>query len=176
EIEGTFFYFTVRVDGIIPPAVRPFDEVRGEVEAAWRLRAQGDRAAQLAELASQRLAAGNDPAAVANEFDGSSATMTGLLRDASNNSALNESAIETVFAMEVGDVEVVDDGANQLVLRLAEIDVPTPDPEDPEYNAIQSRTENAIATDILLQFLRQLENTIEVEIHQSVLDRQYRQS
>lgn len=170
------FDFVVRVDGIVPPTVRPFDEVRDAVLAAWRNDARGQRAAQRAELAEQRLAAGNDPASVASEFGGTAAVSPALLRDGSNRGDLTEAVIERLFAMQIDDVETVDDGANQLVIRLDTIERPEPDADDVAYQSVQSRTENAMGTELLAQFYQQLRETIEVEVHQSVLDRQYQQS
>ena len=73
-------------------------------------------------------------------------------------------------------VAVVDDGVSQIVLRLDVVEQPLPDAEDPAYTEIEQRTENAMGSDLLQQFLQQLEQTIEVDVHQAVYDRQYGQS
>ena len=169
-------YFTVRVDGIVPPAVRPFDQVRDQVDAAWRNAERGRGAAQRAELVEQRLAAGNDPSGVAAAFSGTATTTPALLRDGSNRGDLPQAAIDRLFAMHIGDVETVDDGVNQLVIRLDVIELPEPNPDDLAYQSVQANAENAMGTELLRQFFDQLHETIEVEIHRSVLDRQYQQS
>lgn len=169
-------FFTVRVDGIVAPEVRPLDDVREAVIAAWQNAARGERAAQRAELAAQRLAAANDPDAVAQEFSGTAGVTPPLLRDGSNRGTLSAGAVERLFGLSVGEVAVVDDGINQIVMRLETIELPVPDAENAAYTAIQQRTENAMGSDLLQQFLQQLQETVDVEIHQSVLDRQYQQS
>ena len=169
-------YFTARVDGIVPPAVRPFDQVRDEVEAAWRNAERGRGAARQAELVEQRLAAGNDPSEVASAFNGTATSTVALLRDGSNRGDLPQAAIERLFTMHIGDVETVDDGVNQLVIRLDVIELPEPNPDDFAYQSVQANAENAMGTELLRQFFDQLHETIDVEIHQSVLDRQYHQS
>ena len=50
--------FVLRLDSVTPPALRPFEEVRPEVEAAWEAQALRDAVLAQADATAQAIAGG----------------------------------------------------------------------------------------------------------------------
>ncbi|WP_135504906.1 peptidyl-prolyl cis-trans isomerase [Roseovarius aestuariivivens] len=145
--------FALRLEEVVPPALRPLDEVRAAVEAAWTdaqvatlLRAQ-------AEPLAARLEAGESFADVGLSVDlEQQVTRQGFVADAPDQ------FIDTVFGMEEGEVRVIEGPGRIFVLQLQSI--AEPDPEDPDLaqsrdflrdNAVNGLSQdlfNVLATDI----------------------------
>ncbi len=65
---GTDAYFIVRVDSIMPPALRPLDSIRAGVTGAWKAERRAEKAKETAEAILTRLRDGVELAAVAAEM------------------------------------------------------------------------------------------------------------
>jgi len=92
----------LRVTDHQPPAQRPIDQVRAEIEAGLRTEAAGEAAAAAARAAAEKLAAGSTLADVAKELNAeTSATMT-LTRNSEGMPPELSKAVFTVAAPEAG--------------------------------------------------------------------------
>ncbi len=179
--EGDFF--VVRVDAVVPPALRPLPEVRDQVTAAWTAERRAEAAGTLAETVAERLRAGEPAEQVAGSIEGAAAGITpALQRDGSNRDDLPTGLINGLFGLTIGEVTIAPAGAGggQIVARLTGIDAAAPPPEgvaeaaDPAAAAlarIRSETAQTLSTDLVVQFADALRARYGVEIDRDALAR-----
>ncbi|MEX5726739.1 peptidyl-prolyl cis-trans isomerase D [Rhodovulum iodosum] len=135
--------FALRLDEVVPPRLRPFEEVRDEVEAAWAAEETASRLIARAEALIARLEAGET-------IDDLGLPVTrheGLTRNAVTPPAL----AEALFALDgPGAAAAVPAGAGAVLVVLEEI--APPDPEDPAVallaRSLQSQTAQGMAQDL----------------------------
>lgn len=172
--------FAVRLDEIVPPALRPLDEVRGEVLADWQ-RTESHR--QLLELAEEeRLTAASEPgstdaktaegAAVEAPASPAWTTETGITRDGWID-GVPPLLITRGFAIAApGDVEVVDAQDRVFLVRL---DGATPADMTTEdavrvRTAVSDRIGQSLQTDIFEYYARAAQRQGGVQINQQAID------
>jgi hypothetical protein len=96
-----------------------------------------------------------------------SAPFTREAGDAANG--VDRGLAAKLFAAKQGDVVTAPASGGHVVAQLTEIDKPEPlKPE--ELKALQDETRQALATDILRQFVSGLRQEIPVQTHQAVID------
>ncbi|MGP1395802.1 MAG: SurA N-terminal domain-containing protein [Inquilinaceae bacterium] len=169
--EGGFY--AVRLDSILPPAVRPLAEVRDEVEAVWLDERRQERVRNLADEAAERIGAGEDPSAVAESLGATVQTSEPLLRDGSNAEGLPSSVIEAAFAADRGAVSVVAAANGLMVVRLNAVEAANPSTEPDTLEAIRAETTQAVQADLIDQFLVALQDRYGVEVNRPAVDRMY---
>jgi peptidyl-prolyl cis-trans isomerase D len=141
--------FALRVDEVVAPALRPFDEVRDEVAAAWSADETQRRLRALGESLEAQLAAGTGFEALGLE----PVAETGLRRDAFIDDA-PPGLVGAVFALDPGAVALVEgDG----MVALARLDSIAPyDRNDAEMAALRGALAGAqadgIASDLYTLF------------------------
>ncbi len=161
--------FALRLDGITPPAVRPFAEVRQDVDAAWQVQSTHD--AVLAE--AQNLADQISPL-TGFETLGLTPTTAEKVTRTTFVEGTPPGFGEVLAEMEVGDVEVIDNGAaaGALIVRL-DASAP-PDPADPQVAAqleqAGAQAAQGIAQDIFEAYNAAVQTRTDVSINQSALD------
>lgn len=117
--------FAMRVDEVIPPTLRPLDEVREQVRAAWTADAVVQALRAEAADAVARLESGESFADVGlSAQDVTDLTRRGFQPDTPR------SFIETVFEMDEGAVALLDGDARLFVLRLDAVKPPAEDDAD----------------------------------------------
>jgi peptidyl-prolyl cis-trans isomerase D len=115
-------YYLVRVEGITPAAVRPFDQVRDQVAAAWRAGQQQQRAEEKAEQLAEKIHAGATAADVAAETGLAVTRTEPLTRDQPAAVAGGASGLtEKLFVLGVGEVTTAAAQDGAVVAVLAEI-------------------------------------------------------
>lgn len=139
--------FALRLDEIIPPTVRPLDEVRAEATDLWQ-QEQVTRLLQgLAEPKVERLSAGESFADVDLAVTGSEdITRRGFIAEAP------ESFIDTVFEMSEGEARIIEGPGRLFVLKLNSIS--GPDPEDPDLQEIENILQNEAAGSLSQDFFQ----------------------
>ena len=163
-------YYVVHVDKVTPAAIRPFDQARPQVEAAWSSEARTAAARQQAEAAAARIKAGEPLSSLAGQLKvettrpfpragGQAAQVSPLL------------AAEMFRQSAVGGVAVVGVGADSLVARLKEIQ--TPDTQGAGLTAASEELANVVAQDLAEEYTLALRKDIGVRINQGVIDQQF---
>jgi peptidyl-prolyl cis-trans isomerase D len=168
-------YFAVRVDDVVPAALRPLDTIRDEVIAAWQADQRAIQTAERARQAADRLRADAAPAAVAAEFPGAEAgTTPALSRDGRNSGKLPPGLVQQVFEMKPGDVAASATPDGQIVVRMKEIQAADPAAAAPQVSQLRDRVTQSLSTDLVAQFAEALRGQYPVRIHQQTIDTMYR--
>ena len=166
--------FAMRLDEIVPPTLRPFEEVRDEVLADWR-RAEVQR--QLLELAADlSLAEVAQTEATPDEAQADDAsawtTETGLARSDWMD-GLPPQLLSQAFAVtEPGQAEVVDAGDRVFVVRLDQIndaDLSQPDAAQ-VLDGVRSRLDQSLQVDLFDYYARYAQRQSAVELNQSAIN------
>ena len=165
--------YVVRVENVTPSALRPFDEVRDEVVAAWtaeeRQRLMKEKAEKLASSIND---SGADLATLASE-DGASVRETGLTRRTGRGLAedVNPAVAAALFTLEDGKAKAIQTGEDVLVVALDKIqaaDVATADAKP-----VNDEIKDALNEDILAQYLNYLNEEISVTVNNTVVNELY---
>lgn len=160
-------YFIVRVDGIIPPAARPFESVRETLLQRWQRAELEAIALERADELAERLRQGEELASVA-ETEGLEIQQTeALQRSASEPSQV---FVEQLFEMEPGEVFVTTSNGRVLVAVLQEIQDASPEPQSEQFAQLREQTSGAMRQDMELLFRQALERRHRVEINQRRID------
>lgn len=158
--------FALRLDQVVPPTLRPFEEVRAEVEADWR-RAETRR--QLLALAEeQRLS----PAVAEGQPAPEWTEVKDITRDGWIENVPAQ-AVSRAFAIsEPGEVEIVDAEGRVILLRLDAIDEADLTGEDAQRitGAVQDRLGQSLQSDIFDYYARAVQREAGISLDQSAVN------
>jgi peptidyl-prolyl cis-trans isomerase D len=159
--------FVLRLDGIDPPALRPFDQVRAEVEAGWRAEATASAVLARAEEAATAIAGG-----ASFEDQGlTPVTEAGLTRREFVAGTPPDFLTRT-FALAPGETAVLPNDGGAVLVRLDQV-LPA-DMADPavaaEAEAVAARARAGIAEDVFAAFAEALRARTEIVIDQTALN------
>lgn len=158
--------FALRLDEVVPPTLRPFEEVRAEVEADWR-RAETQR--QLLALAEeQRLSPPAPEGQPAPEWT----EVQDITRDGWIEGVPAE-AVARAFAMSaVGDIEIVDAEGRVILLRLDAIDEADLTTEDAQRiaGAVGDRLGQSLQSDIFDYYARAVQREAGITLDQQAIN------
>jgi peptidyl-prolyl cis-trans isomerase D len=166
---GGSAYYALDVEDITPPAVKPFDDVRQQVEKDWtadtRRHEQEQAAAKLltAVKSGQSLA---DAAAVA----GVSVRRTPLVTRGAPAEGMPQQLEQPLFSLKQGAPTMVETSDGFIVAVPAEI-VPADPKADPAgYGEVRQAVARSIGTDLASLFAEALRARAQPRINQPVLD------
>jgi peptidyl-prolyl cis-trans isomerase D len=166
---GGSAYYAVSVEDVIPPAVKPFDEVKERVAADWtqdaRRHTQNEAAAKLltAVKGGQSLA---DAAAVA----GVSVHRTPLVTRGGSAEGVPPQLEQALFGLKKGEATMIDTGDGFIVAVPAEIIEPDPKADPTGYGQVREAVVRSIGNDMTTVFAEALRQHAEPRINQAVLD------
>jgi peptidyl-prolyl cis-trans isomerase D len=164
-------YYVVRVDGVTPSQVRPFDEVRDQVAEEWR----ADQRAQAAEQAAQEMAEaidGGTPLAELAAGRGLDIANTPPLKRSGNQQAGSaaRALAGQLFDVEVGQAVTAGVQGGVAVAQLAEVRPAQPSENAEAVSSLRQQTRQRMRSDVLAQFADALRTRYEVRINQTQLD------
>jgi len=170
--EGAFF--VLRVDEVIPSRIRPLEEVREEVAAAWRAAQRRDLAKARAEELLARIREARTLEGVATEAGLEPVPIEPVRRaDRGTRQGVNRAVVEALFETPEGEVaeEVIEVGGGFAVVATTEV-IPADASADAEgLEQLEAELEAEMRGDLLAQFGRALRDAYPVEIHQAELER-----
>lgn len=159
--------FTLRLDGVTPPALQPLDEVRDRVAADWTAAATAD--AILAE--AERLAALVRDGGFDQPGLGLVPTLVPGLRRSDFLEGTPPGFVETVFSMAAAEVAVIPDAAGAIVVALQAVN--PADMTDPaviaEKAAIGGDLAQAINRDLFDAFALTIQLGTEISIDEAAV-------
>lgn len=166
-------YFVLRVDRIAPSAVRPLDEVRSEVEAAWRAEQVREALSARAETMVERIGGGQEIGAVAEEA-GLEVTTAGPKSRVEGWDAFSPDLLEALFKTAPGDAASGPAPGDAQTMIVAEVVSVTPGEESAENDELRSglaRQMNAMAgNDALSLYITAKQREIGVSVDQELVD------
>ena len=159
-------YFVLRVESETPPAVRPFEEARPLVRAAWRAERLDEAAKAKADALAATLREGRTPASVAG---GRTVVETEPFTrmEAKPESGLSREVVEAVFAAGRGEV-VVARGDGEYAVAVVESVEPPPYSEE-KIESIREQLSAQMAEDVRRQFHAALQDRFGVAINRDLL-------
>ena len=159
--------FALQLDEVVPPALRPLDEVRADVAEGFNAKATQEAVMTKAQELSQSIL----PLTGFDSLGLTPMTEAALTRSSFVGGTPPRFAAQA-FDMAVGDVAVVDNGTGAIIIRLDGITAA--DPEDPQTAAQkQAAAENAaagISQDIFDAFAGAVQSRTDVVINQSAIN------
>lgn len=155
--------------GVTPEQVRPFEEVRGQVEDNWRTAQQRSRLADKGKELVAELRQGESLETVAAEFDAEVKQSAPLKREASN-AEVPRAAVAQAFALSEGDYGSAAAGDDaRVIFQVAEATRPSL-PENAADERFADRLASNVNDDLLVQYVRALRERYGVEINQKAVD------
>ncbi len=148
---------------------RTFEEVRAQVEEAWR----NDEAARLTGQSAneflKRVEAGEKLEAIATELGMTVETATGVTRN--GNDTIGASAAATAFALAQGKfaVAVTGKGADRMILTVESSSVPPFNPDDATTKSLKSQLDTTISNEWLAQYAAKVQAQLGASINERAL-------
>jgi peptidyl-prolyl cis-trans isomerase D len=165
-------YVVARADRVTPPALKPLETVKSQVETDW-VNDQRDKAAKArADELADKIKGGATFADVAKAASLTVATSDPFTRTGEGLGTLPQSLPANVFAAKApGEVTVAQAGAAGYVLaQLKEIKPVSPDDEKTLSAQVAQTTKQAIQGDLAQTFQEALRKRYSVNIDQKALD------
>lgn len=157
---GNNHYFVVRVDEIYPSAPRPFEDVRNDVEKAWRTAERGIRLVTLASSIIDRARVGDDFAKLGSEVGRGVLQVPNGLGKNQTTDLFGFNLLGKLFASEEGDYfySSVDLGESIVVMKAGSM-IEVQDDDISEYvDAMKQQLDASFANDAERQYVNAVRN------------------
>ena len=164
---GDEAFFLLRVDGVTPPALKPFETVTEQVKAALIAERRRDATLAFAKVVADRLKAGEDAQAVAKDVGGVFAETKPLKRYYPPNlSEIPGQLLQDIFALAPDGAAVTRGDGGYYVSRLKQV-IPADPAADPQGIEAARRELTAQAReDVLTQMASALGKQAGVKINE----------
>ena len=164
-------YFIILVEGQMPAAQRPLEEVREDVIRLWQVRERARLAQERALELVTRLETGEEFASLA-EAEGLSLERTAAItRFEGNPERTPAPAIsEQLFQINEGQVTLASIPGSQVIAKLVEIQNAEAQGQEAQLAALSIQLSESIGNDIFQQFLAALRDNIDLTINQRLID------
>jgi peptidyl-prolyl cis-trans isomerase D len=164
-------YFTLRVEGIDPPTLRPLDEVRAQVAVAWKDRQRDDKARERAQALLDRAKSGETLSKLAGELRLEARTSEPLSRFSLDpNSTVPPPLISALFKAREGEIVLASYDGGYALGRLTEIKPAVQNEPSAEVAQLQRELTAGVAQDLLTQYTRALRRAYPVTVHRSAIE------
>lgn len=166
-------YFAVRVDGIIPPALRPLAEVRNDVVAGWTAERRAALNAKRAEEIAGKARDGTPMTDLAAEAKAKMETTASMTRESAalegGEAGPSPALVDALFQLaKIGDVTTVATNDGQIVARL--IAIQAADPKGADLAALSRQLDRALQADALAQYRAALRTEYKVKINPKAVE------
>jgi peptidyl-prolyl cis-trans isomerase D len=167
-------YFVVQVDDVVPPRVKPVDEVRPQLVEGW----QAEKRRELArERADDLLRQAKDGAALDELAAARNLTMSPIepleRAAAGTDQGINQALVRALFATAPGEVadEVAALGEGFAVVATEEVIAADPAADPDGVERLSAELEADMQSDLIAQFESQLRRDYPVEIDAAAINR-----
>ena len=166
-------YFVLRVDGVTPPTLKPLEQVKSEVVAAWKEDRRDEASAAKAAKALEKANAGASLEDLAKQFGGELKRTAPVLRNGQDGGPdLSPPLLVALFTLGQGQATTGVTGAKDghVVARVAEIKPADPAADPGTVERLRKSLTDAFGVDLLEQFNQQLEKRYPVKIDEKALE------
>lgn len=173
EDAGNGGYFALRVDKVIPAAIRPLDKVRVAVIADWQASKRREAAAAKAQDLAQRIQSGETLDKIAADTGVTVKSSDPFSRRESEPTAdLSSALISKAFELKAGDVATGRSGGDdgEVLLVVSEIKPVDLSKRDVEIQDLRDELKQQLADDIATQLSNALRTEVGVSIDQAAID------
>lgn len=164
----------VRVSGVTPPAVKPFDQVRDQLAQAIAAERRQAAARQAAEAIEAKVKGGATLAAAAGEGAEIKTTEPFLREDRAAFGRPAVSLIGDLFKLKLGEAAMGQSGPDYIVAQLKSIVPADPATDTGAASQVSDQLRQALGTDVYAQFNNALRDRFGVEVKQPVIDQMFK--
>lgn len=167
--EGVVWY---EVLGVTPETVTPFDDVRSEVETAWRADATRNQVSRFTQELVTELSNGSKTLEeVATELGTDVLPTSALKRDDITVNVL-PAAVQQAFSLPTGGYGSADSGVDdgRIVFEVVKIVAP-PEVDERALSDLKRRIGFVLSEDMIAEYFSALETTYGVEVNQAALSK-----
>lgn len=167
-------YLFVGVDSIIDPRVKPFEEVRGEVDQAWRADERRERVLAKTTEITDRLTNGESLETIAQSLDRAPITEA-LQINQTTHDTLSDIAIGDIFSANLNEVVTgpARDASTRIVAEVRDIEFTRGGIGAAELAGFQQFLGTQLNQELLSAYVNTLQETYDVKINQAMLDRMF---
>ncbi len=164
-------YFVLRVDGVTPAEVKPFEEVREQVRTLWEQQERDTRARERADALAERAREGVALSKVAAD-EGLSLFVRGPVNRLGEGSdvAVSRDLVSRMFQMKSGEVATAREAAGYAVAKLVDIDRPSPAADREGLEAVRQALTQSFEGELLAEFAAALSQTYGVSINNRLIE------
>ncbi len=166
ELEDRAGYFVVRVDKVTPPAVKPFEDVKKDLAAAWTAEQRAQAARTQAEAMAERLKKGESMERIAAETRAKLETTRPFTRQ--GQTTLPPALQAQMFQSQAGGVAVAPVQGGAMVARLKQV-LPA-DSKDEALAATRQQVNETLGRDLMQQYQAALERQLDVTVNRALID------
>ncbi|MSU89908.1 hypothetical protein GE300_09840 [Rhodobacteraceae bacterium 2CG4] len=162
----------LRVERIEPPALRPLDEVRAQVEADWREAEVQARLTARAEELKALLDEGQTLAKVSDDSGLGIARFGPLTRADEPAAGLPADLLQQVFALDEGDSAVIAEPGSVYLVQVTDVTAADPDADSyaQQREALQRQLQGALSSDLFDAYARMLIDGKPISVNQTLID------
>jgi peptidyl-prolyl cis-trans isomerase D len=165
-------YYVLRVDGVTPEQVRPFDRVRDRVLERWRADQRAQKAEDAAKEIAGRLDEGAKLTAIAGERGLEVQTTRPLTRSGNQQAGPAGRALASkLFEVKPGGAVTASVQDGMAVGRLTEVRPAKPAQNAEAVAALKEQLRQGLRSDVLAQYANALRQRYDVQVNQQLLDR-----
>lgn len=164
-------YFMLRVDNIVEAAKRPLDQVRADVEKAWKTDKLNEIAKKTAEEIRDAAKGGTPLLEIARSRNLLVENSKPVSRfGTGTDTIIPRALLPDLFKARTGGVVMGQTADGFAVAKLREIENTAPNADDGDYKRLQETLSGAIANDVLQEYTRALRNEYSVSVNRAALD------
>lgn len=162
--------FVLRLDEIVEPFVKPFDDVSDAVNAAWLVQKTNEKIAARGEQIISAIKASNG--SLVDFANNLNVEFAGEIARTSNIPDLPPAIVAAIYDLDVGDTAIIDDINGVVVVELESI---SPfDPEDADsitvLEQVEAQRSEQVGLDVTVYFGQALVNQGQPTINQARID------
>jgi len=164
-------YAVAQVTGTTPPADKPFDQVKDQLQKDWMAEAQQKAASDKAKAIADKVKAGGDLDAEASAIGGTVQHSAAFTRDKGDPaSGIDPAFAAALFALKLNGAAVGDGKDGPVVGKVTAIIPPDPAQHADDVSNLSRNLENQIRNDLSSEFAEALRQELKPTINEDVVN------
>ena len=161
-------FFMVRVDEIIPPALRPLADVKAEVAAVWAEVQRTEMAQKQAEALAEKVQTGTSMVDAAKTLGVDVVKIGPATRGDQNVAA--QAVLARMFEINEGAAGIARVTGGYQVVHVLSVTAPTAGGDVPSVADYEKQLDEAVGNDLAAQAVEAIRNDYGVTVNQRILD------